>query len=240
MITSINFASAMQADVGAINWDVAVIDEAHKLRNAYRASNRMGQRLRDALADKFKVLLTATPLQNSLLELYGLTTVIDSRIFGEVPSFRSQYMNQDADLGELRARLGYFCKRTLRKQVTEYIQYTQRNAVTVPFRASDEEQRLYEAISQFLLRDDTYSIPQRQRVMTTLILRKLLASSSYAIAGTLDTLTLRLSKLRDGLPPDPEFPELLFLHEDLEPEYVDESEEVSENVIALAIWRLGN
>ena len=228
VITSTNFASTMQPDVGAISWDLVVIDEAHKLRNAYRASNRMGQRLRQALADHFKILVTATPLQNSLLELYGLASIIDGKIFGEVPSFRSQYMTQDADLDELRARLQYFCKRTLRKQVTEYIQYTQRKATTVPFRASDEEQRLYEAISQFLLRDDTYSIPQRQRVMTTLILRKLLASSSHAIAGTLDTLKSRLLKLRDGLPPDSDFPEQLFLHEDLQPEYVDESEEASE------------
>src|SRR2546426_747251 len=115
VVTSIHFASTMQGEVHAIPWDLIVIDEAHKLRNAYRASNRMGQRLREALEDRRKVLLTATPLQNSLLELYGLSTIIDSRIFGDVPSFRSQYMNQDADVEELRARLQYFCKRTLRK-----------------------------------------------------------------------------------------------------------------------------
>ena len=134
VITSIHFASTMQGDVRSVPWDLVVIDEAHKLRNAYRTSNRMGQRLREALEDRRKLLLTATPLQNSLLELYGLSTIIDGRIFGEVASFRSQYMNQEADLDELRARLQYFCKRTLRKQVVEYIQYTERRALTVPFR----------------------------------------------------------------------------------------------------------
>ena len=194
VITSIHFASTMQSDVRPVSWDLVVIDEAHKLRNAYRTSNRMGQMLRETLEDRRKLLLTATPLQNSLLELYGLSTIVDGRIFGEVASFRSQYMNQEADLEELRGRLQYFCKRTLRKQVIEYIQYTERRAVTVPFRPGDEEQRLYDAVSEFLLRDDTYSIPSRQRVMTTLILRKLLASSSYAIAGTLDTLKSRLAE----------------------------------------------
>ncbi len=149
----------MQADVRAVNWDLVVIDEAHKLRNAYRASNKMGQRLREALAERRKILLTATPLQNSLLELYGLCSVIDDRIFGEVSAFRSQYMNQDANLSELQARLRYFCKRTLRNQVVEYIQYTERRAITVPFRPVDEEHRLYDALSQFLLREDTFSIP---------------------------------------------------------------------------------
>ena len=201
VITSLNFASTMQSDVRAVSWDLVVIDEAHKLRNAYRTSNKMGQRLREALADRRKLLLTATPLQNSLLELYGLCSVIDDRIFGDVSAFRSQYMNQDADLSELQARLQYFCKRTLRNQVVEYIQYTERRAMTVPFRPVDEEHRLYDALSEFLLRDDPYSIPARQRVMTTLILRKLLASSSRAIAGTLETMRSRLIKLRDGLPP---------------------------------------
>src|ERR1035438_10503151 len=62
VITSINFASAMQGDVRAVAWDLVVIDEAHKLRNAYRPSNQMGQRLRWALEDRRKLLLTATPL----------------------------------------------------------------------------------------------------------------------------------------------------------------------------------
>ena len=130
VITSLNFASAMQTDVRAVPWDMVVIDEAHKLRNSYRPSNQMGQRLRWALEERRKVLLTATPLQNSLLELYGLSTVIDEHIFGDAGAFRAQYMRQDSDLRELRNRLTYFCKRTLRNQVTEYVQYTERQPLT--------------------------------------------------------------------------------------------------------------
>ena len=165
VITSLNFASTMQADVRAVPWDLVVIDEAHKLRNAYRPSNQMGQRLRWALEERRKVLLTATPLQNSLLELFGLSTVIDEHIFGDVGSFRSQYMRQDSDLKELRDRLAGFCKRTLRNQVTEYIQYTERRPLTRPFQPTDDEHKFYEAVSAFLLREDTYSIPVRQRAL---------------------------------------------------------------------------
>lgn len=92
-ITSIHFASRHAGEIRAIGWDLVVIDEAHKLRNAYRESNRMGQSIRWAIEDQRKILLTATPLQNSLIELYGLSTVIDEHIFGDLPSFRTQYVN---------------------------------------------------------------------------------------------------------------------------------------------------
>ena len=96
IITSINYASMMQSDLHSIAWDLAVIDEAHKLRNAYRPSNRMGQRLRWALGEWRKLLLTATPLQNSLLELYGLSTLIDEHLFGDMTAFRAQYCDRTA------------------------------------------------------------------------------------------------------------------------------------------------
>lgn len=229
VITSLNFASAMQADVRSVQWDVVVIDEAHKLRNAYRPSNQMGQRLRWALENRRKVLLTATPLQNSLLELYGLSTVIDEHIFGDVGSFRSQYMRQDSDLKELRDRLAGFCKRTLRNQVTEYIQYTERHPITRPFQPTDGEHKFYEAVSAFLLREDTYSIPVRQRTLTTLILRKLLASSSSAIAGTLETMKDRLEKIRDGQPASENLAEQIIALEELEDDYLDETLDLPES-----------
>jgi len=121
VITSMHFASTHAADMRPVPWDLVVIDEAHKLRNAYRSSNRMGQNIRWALEDRRKVLLTATPLQNSLLELYGLSTLIDDCLFGDLGSFRAQFVNADRNLEDLRNRLRTFCIRTLRRQVVEYI-----------------------------------------------------------------------------------------------------------------------
>ncbi|MET0064036.1 MAG: SNF2-related protein [Candidatus Thiodiazotropha endolucinida] len=197
VITSIHFASRNCDQVRSMPWDMVVVDEAHKLRNAYRESNQMGQNIRWALEDKRKILLTATPLQNSLLELYGLTTIIDDKIFGDLPSFRTRYINTGADLDDLRQRINPFCHRTLRRHVLEYINYTERRLITRPFDPSDSEHRLYEAVSEFLQRDGTYAIPHRQKHLTTLIVRKLLASSPYAVAGTLEAMRARLTKLRD-------------------------------------------
>jgi len=222
IITSIHFASRQCDQIRAIPWDLVVVDEAHKLRNAYRESNRMGQNIRWALEEKRKILLTATPLQNSLLELYGLSSIIDDKIFGDLPSFRTRYINTGADLESLRQRIKPFCHRTLRHQVLEYIKYTERRLITRPFDPSENEHKLYLAVSEFLQREDTYAIPHRQKHLTTLIVRKLLASSPYAVAGTLEAMRDRLIRLRDQHADTRDIWEHIVEDEDLEEEILDE------------------
>ena len=222
LIMSFNYANRIRDELKTIAWDLVVIDEAHKLRNAYRPSNKVGQGIRWGTEGCRKLLLTATPLQNSLLELFGLSTLIDEHIFGDVNSFRSQYASAGSNLAALRGRLSAFCKRTLRSDVTEYIRYTQRLPITRPFRPSDNEHALYEAVSDFLQRENSYALPTRQRHLTALILRKLLASSSQAIAATLSTLKERLETLRDEkIGNDPEFAENLIADEEIEDELLD-------------------
>jgi SNF2 family DNA or RNA helicase len=225
VITSFQFASRFRGDICAVPFDLVVIDEAHKLRNAYRPSNKMGQNIKWAIEDRKKCLLTATPLQNSLLELYGLSTILDDLIFGDVNSFRTQYTNAGADLNALRNRLQSFCHRMLRRQVVEYIQYTERIPLTVRFYPTDDEQKLYEAVSEFLNREQTFSIPHRQQHLIALILRKLLASSSHAIANTLEIMQARLEEMRGGAKPDhddDDFMAELIETEVLEDDYLDE------------------
>lgn len=222
VVTSLNFASVMRAEIRSVPFDLVVIDEAHKLRNAYRPNNKMGQNIKWAVEERRKLLLTATPLQNSLLELFGLATVLDGMIFGDVNSFRAQFATNAADPKALRDRLQPFCQRTLRRQVVEYIQYTERRPLTFKFRPTNEEHNLYEAVSDYLMRENTFAFPKRQRHLTTLILRKLLASSSHAVANTLDTMKARLIQLRDGLPATDQFAEDLIQNEEMEEDLLDE------------------
>ena len=200
VIVSLHLAHALREELRAKSWDLAVIDEAHKLRGAYKSGNKVGQGIRWALEDVRKLLLTATPLQNSLMELYGLSSLIDAQLFGDEQTFRARYLGMNASLEDLRQRLASFCRRTLRNQVSEYVRYTERLPMTQPFSPTLAEQRLYEAVSSFLQREDSYALPVRQRHLTTLVLRKLLASSSHAIAATLETLLRRLEALRDAQP----------------------------------------
>lgn len=223
VIMSYQFAAKLEAELRAVPWDVVVIDEAHKLRNAHRTNNRTGQALKRALAGRKKLLLTATPLQNSLMELYGLSTLLDEHLFGDEAAFRKQFMNSSTGMDELRARLASFAKRTLRRDVLEYIKYTERKALTQPFEPTDDEQSLYERISAFLQREDSYALPKRQRHLTGLILRKLLASSSHAVAATLITIRQRLERLLAGASDDgSQLVEQLIAEDELEQDYLEE------------------
>ena len=194
IICSYNFAAKIKADILIHGFDLAVIDEAHKLRNVYRASARTSADVRDALAETKKLLLTATPFQNSLMELYGLTTVIDSNYFGNEKTFRRNYGDGE-NLEELRERIKPLFTRTLRKDVKEYINYTNRLPLTQKFKSSDDEYELYEAVSEFLRREDIYSVPPGQRKLTTMIIRKILASSIFALISTLTHIRQRLERM---------------------------------------------
>jgi len=194
VICSFQFARAKEPYIRQIPWNLVVVDEAHRLRNVYKTSNKIAQAIKAAITPFQKVLLTATPLQNSLLELYGLISVIDDFTFGDLKSFKTQFsrLNDDSDYSRLKDRLRPICKRTLRKQVLEYVKYTNRHALVQEFTPSPDEQRLYELVSEYLQRPTLYALPASQRQLMTLILRKLLASSTFAISGTLEGLAQRL------------------------------------------------
>lgn len=201
IICSYHFAWNKAEFLIGVKWDLVVVDEAHRLRNVYKPSNKIARTLKDALQGTPKVLLTATPLQNSLLELYGLVSFVDDYAFGDVKSFRAQYTrltNQDT-YAELKARLAPICKRTLRRQVLEYIKFTNRIPITQEFIPTPEEDSLYDMVSEYLRRGNLQALPASQRTLMTLVLRKLLASSTFAIAGALDALARKLNaKLHDN------------------------------------------
>ncbi|MCP5425342.1 MAG: DEAD/DEAH box helicase family protein [Gammaproteobacteria bacterium] len=201
IICSYQFAKAKADEVKDIDWDLVVLDEAHRLRNVYKTSNVIAKALKAAISHVHsKVLLTATPLQNSLLELYGLVSFIDGRVFGDLDSFRSQFTGREQSFNDLRARLAPLCKRTLRKTVQPYVSYTARKAIVQEFTPSSEEQELSRLVADYLRRPDLKALPEGQRQLISLVLWKLLASSTHAIAGALETMAKRLQGVLDQAP----------------------------------------
>jgi superfamily II DNA or RNA helicase len=198
IVISYGFAARMKDELRAISFDLVVMDEAHKLRNAYQPSRKGGQAVRWAFELRTKLLLTATPLQNSLLELYGLGWLIDDHVFGDRSAFQSRYCTAGGDLVGLRARLAQVCKRTLRKDCS-YINYKKRQAMTHPFPQTTEEKTLHQDVLAYMAREECFAFPQRQRQLIEMIVFKTLASSPQALASTLGTMRRRLVALRDGL-----------------------------------------
>lgn len=224
VICSYQFAKSKAGEVQAIVWDLVVIDEAHRLRNVYKPSNVIANTLKVALAGKDKLLLTATPLQNSLLELFGLVSFIDEHTFGDLKSFREQFanLNQEQVFETLKARLKPVCHRTLRRQVTAYIPFTKRLPLVEEFTPEESEDRLYHLVSEYLQRENLQALPIGQRSLMTLVLRKLLASSTFAIAGALTSISNRLkAKLSKAEPARP-------LEEELDEDYEALDETIEE------------
>lgn len=210
VICSYQFAKSKADDLKSIDWDLVVLDEAHRLRNVYKTSNVIAKTLKDALSHVHsKVLLTATPLQNSLLELYGLVSFIDDRVFGDLDSFRSQFTGREQAFNGLRDRLAPICKRTLRKQVQPYVSYTARKAIIQEFTPTSEEQELSRLVADYLRRPNLKAMPEGQRQLISLVLWKLLASSSHAIAGALETMAKRLQGVLDETAEIPDLAEEL-------------------------------
>ena len=200
VICSYQFAASKRTDVAAVPWDLVVFDEAHKLRNVWRKSGAAtAQALKAAFEGRRKLLLSATPLQNSLIELYGLASIIDDHFFGPEASFRANYMAGKTgvqNLPVLRERLARICSRTLRRQVQAEggISFTRRLSITEDFTPTDEEQELYRRVSEYLQREDIRAFKPQGRHLVTLVLRKLLASSSHAIEGALAKVVARLER----------------------------------------------
>jgi ERCC4-related helicase len=215
VICSYQFARKQASDVANTAWDLVVIDEAHRLRNVYKPTNIIANTLKQALKNAPTLLLTATPLQNSLLELFGLVSFIDEHAFGDLKAFREQFANlsQEKVFDTLKSRLNPICHRTLRRQVTAYVPFTKRHPILEEFTPEESEDRLYELVSEYLRRENLQALPASQRSLMTLVLRKLLASSTFAIAGALASISERLkAKIK------PEEP-VVSLEEDLDKDY---------------------
>src|SRR5690606_9130061 len=164
-ICSYQFARKRAEEIQLTSWDLVVLDEAHYLRNAYKYGNVTAQTIQNAIRDYKKVLLTATPLQNRLDELFGLVSFIDPAIFGDIKSFRRNYILESGskDIDGLKERLRDVVHRTLRKDVKEFINYRERIPITQQFTPTAQEQELYESVLDYLRQEVTYAFPPAQK-----------------------------------------------------------------------------
>lgn len=196
VLCSYDFSSKLIKKFNKVMWDCIFIDEAHNLRNVFRGTKR-AKALYDVTKGIPKILITATPLQNSLKDLHGLVSYIDERIFGDQRLFEKKYEIAQ-DYKELKDCLKPVLYRTLRKDV-KYLKFTNRECFTCDFTLTKEEKALYVAVNEFLKKDNLYSFPSGNiKNFIILVIRKLLASSSKAVIETFEVIKDRLEKLYEG------------------------------------------
>lgn len=232
VICSYAFARKNILHINRVDWNLVVLDEAHALRNVYKNNNKTGIALKLGLQPFKKLLLTATPLQNDIKELYGLISIVDGSYFGDLSSFSSQYnkvaLRDEEKYSELRRRILPIVHRTLRSQVQAYVKYTNRIPLVQEYYPTDDEIELSYRINKYLERDESYGLPNSQRTLITLVLYKLLASSTFAIAGTLESIINRLEdKINNNrtIKDDNSIVEDYDTINDIEDEWIDEEDE---------------
>ncbi len=200
LICSYEFALRHEASL-LKSWDLVIADEAHRLRSHWNGKAKVAEAVAHLVANANKtILLTATPLQNRLEELYGLVSVFDPSYFYSLDAFRERYIKVRDRGGDddLVDRVAAITKRTLRKDADKYIRFTKRMPLTAEFTPSPDEIKLYDLVNAYLQRDELYAFAGSQRHLSALIIRKRLGSSTYAVSSTLENIANRLAAELEG------------------------------------------
>lgn len=202
-------------------FDLVVIDEAHEIfAGIHKRYDRdglydesaedalMAHRVRSFLRSAPVLLLTATPMQNSLAELWGLVQYVEptGTLLGDIETFRRVFCPTDDRIlnpgqeHELQRRLAMVLQRTLRRQAQEFLDrpFTQRRCRLYEYKMSDDERSLYEDVTDYLLRPSLYAFAGAQRRLLLIGFHKRMASSIPALAASLQNVAARLRRLGTG------------------------------------------
>jgi Helicase conserved C-terminal domain/SNF2-related domain len=198
-------------------FDLCVVDEAHEVfAGIYKRFNTYGEyepdsphartagRVRRVLLERRVpvLLLTATPIQNTLLELWGLVQYVDplGTLLGDLPTFREVFCEADHRMvtrgqeQELRSRLQSVLQRTLRREAQEFLEvpFVNRQARLFEYSMSPAEKALYDDITSYLLEPGILGFQGSQRQLLLLSFHRLMASSVRALSKSLNRVAARL------------------------------------------------
>ena len=182
--------------IGKLAWNIAVFEEAHRLSKYYTGEHKLSAILKEAVGDAFKLLLTATPMQNSIMDLYGLIHFIDEGCLGESDAFYKRYFRKPENYGELTAITSRYCFRTLRSQVENYVNIPNRLPVTADYPITAKEIKLAAMVDNYLKKPDKLAFPKMDHYDLTLMWSRALSSSPFALC--------RLANNAVGRVPEPE------------------------------------
>lgn len=184
ILTTYDFAVQNAERISAVTWDAVVFEEAHRLASR---ENKTTVTLKEAVGDAFKLLLTATPMQNSIMDLYGLIDFIDTGVLGDADAFYKRYFRKPENYGELTATASRYCFRTLRSQVDSYVKIPRRIPVTADYPQSAKEIRLAALMDDYLKKPDKLAFPKMDSYDLTLMFSRAISSSPFALCKLADT-----------------------------------------------------
>lgn len=198
VVTTYDFAVDNEASVSAVHWDMTVFEEANALSSVYQDDSKQAKSLKRIAGDSFKLLLTGTPIEKNIMDLYGLIWFIDETVLPDEREFLARYLRRPENYPELAERVSKYCFRTLRLQAKEYAKVTNRVLITHEYTQSQQERELYNLLYAYINNPVKHAFPEMNQYDLALRLLSLQSSSTAAIMQTVKGIIKRLKAMPDA------------------------------------------
>ncbi len=166
-------------------FDMVIVDEAHRLKN----SKTQNWKFVNQIPTKYMLLLTATPIQNDLKELYNLVDLLKPDLFGTYSKFKDNYVkgkHKVQNLNDLQDDLSKVMIRNQREEID--LNYTDRKVKLISLNLSKKEEELYNGITNLVKEEYKRCINANKSIFHLLTLQREVCSSSFAVSQTLDKM----------------------------------------------------
>ena len=194
-ITTYDFAVEKAEFISQIKWDLVIFDEADQLSKSHKDDNLTAATLKQATEGAFRLLLTPTPITLSIMDIYGLLHFIDETVLPDEKEFYDRYFRKPDNYPELSEWVSQYCFRTLKMQVSDYVNFTERIPYTVGYQLTAAEKSLYEGLETYLALPKKAAYPKMDRYDLTLMYYHIASSSPQALCRTLDGAIRRLGEM---------------------------------------------
>lgn len=175
------------------NWDIVVFEEANALSSVYlEDSGKQAKVLKEFSKDTFRILLTGTPIEKNIMDLYGLIYFIDEHVLPDPEIYMKRYLRKPENYPELASKVSKYCFRTLRCQAKQYAKIPERLHITIEYEPSENEKELYKLLFEYIEKPNKTAFPKIEQYDLALMLLGILSSSTAAIKASFKNIIKRL------------------------------------------------
>lgn len=195
VITTYDYAADHEEQAASVAWDLTVFEEANALSGVYQESSRQARALYRIAGKSFKLLLTGTPIEKNIMDLYGLIWFIDNTVLPGEKEFLTRYLRRPENYPELSGRVSKYCFRTLRSQARGCAKMPERLLLTEEYTRSEPERYVYQLLYDYINKPVKLAFPEMESYDLALRLLGLQGSSTAAISQTIQGVIRRLKAM---------------------------------------------
>lgn len=193
VIASLDTAKSQknQSNVQKIKYDLLIVDEAHKLKN----KKTKNWQFVNSINTKYLLMLTATPIQNDMIELFNLISILKPGHLSTVQKFKDDFLTErDKRLPKNSVKLREMLSEIMirHRRADTLIKFPQRFVHTYSIDLNDDEAALYRELTDFIRKKyftlPTHKNPRGINRLTLILLQKLMGSSAYALTKALEKM----------------------------------------------------